>query len=66
MNLETRLRKLEGRSPAIFKPCHRVIGDSREECEAQRRGMIEAGQAGESDDFFFRVIVSPAPRHDQK
>jgi hypothetical protein len=59
MNLETRLRKLEGHAPATFKPCHRVIGDSAAECEARRREMIEAGQATETDDFFFRVIVDP-------
>jgi len=40
-----------------------VMGRSDQECEAQRRGMIKAGQAVESDEFIFRVIVSPVPRH---
>jgi hypothetical protein len=63
MNLKTRLRKLEGYRPATFRPCHMVMGRSDQECEAQRRGMIKAGQAVESDEFIFRVIVSPVPRH---
>jgi hypothetical protein len=59
MNLETRLRKLEGGAPETFKPCHRVIGDSAQECEAQKRQMIEAGRADELDEFVFFVIVTP-------
>jgi len=35
-----------------------VIGGTAAECEAQRRAMIERGEAGEADDFVFRVIVS--------
>jgi hypothetical protein len=60
-NLETRLRKLEADQapPSMFIPWHRVIGDSDGECEAQRRGMIEAGQAKEADNFIFHIIVSP-------
>ena len=59
MNLETRLRKLEGGAPEAFTPCHRVVGDSAEECEAQRLDMIEAGRADELDEFVFFIIVTP-------
>jgi hypothetical protein len=59
MNLETRLRKLEGGAPETFAPCHRVVGDSAEECEAQKLKMIEAGRADELDEFVFFVIVTP-------
>jgi hypothetical protein len=59
MNLETRLRKLEGGAPETFKPCHGVTGDSVEECQAQRLGMIEAGRADELDEFIFFIIVTP-------
>ena len=56
--LEMRLRKLESRAPSVFKPWRRVIGDSDDECEAKRRGMIDAGQAEETDNFIFRVLVA--------
>ena len=60
MNLQTRLSKLEATaSPENNRPWLRVIGHSEEECEAQRRALIDAGQALESDNFVFRVIVSP-------
>jgi hypothetical protein len=58
-NVETRLLKLEA---AQIPPVHtwrRVIGDSDAECEAQRRAMIENGQAAETDKFIFRIIVDP-------
>jgi hypothetical protein len=58
-NLEMRLRKLESRVHSAFKPWCRVIGSSEEECESKRRGMIEAGQAEEADNFVFRVLVAP-------
>ena len=64
MNLETRLRKLEGTAPATFAPCHSVIGDSRGDCEAQKRELIDAGQADESDEFISIVIVDPPARLD--
>jgi hypothetical protein len=35
----------------------RVVGRSKEECEAQRRALIDAGEALQSDSFIFRVIV---------
>jgi hypothetical protein len=58
-DIETRLRKLEASVPANLFRSHRVIGDSAEECEEQRLAMIKAGKADESDDFMFRIIVSP-------
>jgi hypothetical protein len=58
-SIEVRLQKLEAeRAPVAFTQWHRVIGSS-EECEAQRRGMIESGQAEEADNFIFRVLVTP-------
>jgi hypothetical protein len=36
----------------------RVIGRSKEECEAKRRALIDAGDVLEADGFFFRIIVS--------
>jgi len=58
-NLEIRLQKLEMRHlPSPFKPQNRVIG-SAEECEARRQEMVAAGLARDSDDFIFRIIVSP-------
>ena len=53
-DLETRLRKLEEhRLPLSVKPWHYVINNTAKECEAQRRKLIEAGTAEESDDFLF-------------
>ena len=62
MTLKTRLSKLETTaSPdAKLNPWHQVIGDSKEECEAKRCALIDAGQALESDRFVFRIIVTPA------
>jgi len=59
MNLETRLSKLERQAPETFRPCHHVIGDSREQCEAQKLGMIATGEADEMDEFVFIIIVTP-------
>ena len=60
MTLKTRLSKLETiASPDNNRPGLRVIGDSEEECEARRREMIESGQALETDNFVFRIIVTP-------
>ena len=60
MTLQTRLSKLESTvSPARHRIWQRVIGRSNEECEAKRRALIDAGRALESDNFVFRIIVSP-------
>ena len=61
MTLKTRLSKLETTaSPdAKLNPWHQVIGDSKEECEAKRRALIDAGDALETDNFIFVTIVSP-------
>jgi hypothetical protein len=40
------------------------MGDSAEDCEAQKRELIEAGQAYESDDFISIIIVDPPARPD--
>jgi hypothetical protein len=58
MTLRTRLSKLEANaSPNIPRVWRRVIGDSKEECEAKRHALIAAGEALETDGFFFRIIV---------
>jgi hypothetical protein len=60
MTLQTRLSKLEATaSPDDNRPWLRVIGHSKEECEAKRRALIVAGKALEADNFVFRIIVSP-------
>ena len=60
MTIRTRLSKLEATaSTEDTRPWLRVIGDSDEECEVKRRALIDAGKAMESDDFVFRIIVSP-------
>lgn len=62
-SIDARLRKLEAeRAPMAFTPWRRVIGHSPSECEAQRRGMIRAGQAAEADNFIFRVVTDRKPR----
>jgi hypothetical protein len=58
-NVETRLLKLEAAQIPLTSSWRRVIGDSEAECEAQKRAMIENGQAAETDDYVFRIIVSP-------
>jgi hypothetical protein len=60
MTLQTRLSKWESTaSPEEHRIWQRVIGDSKEECVTQCRALIDAGQALESDNFVFRIIVSP-------
>jgi hypothetical protein len=60
MTLQTRLSKLESSaSPAEQRIWQRLIGRSKEECEARRRVLIDAGQALDSDNFVFRILVSP-------
>lgn len=64
-DVETRLRKLEAKiSAPALATFHRVIGHSSEECQEKRRGLIEGGQAGETDNFIFRVIVTPREGRD--
>ena len=58
-NVETRLPKLEAAQFPPVSSWRRVIGDSEAECEAQKRAMIQNGQAAETDDFVFRVIANP-------
>ena len=54
-----RLSRLEEQhGPAQpFKPCHRVIGYSRPELDAQAAELIASGAADASDDFVYRLIV---------
>ena len=61
MNIENRLSKLEAKAPAeddwkVF----RVIGDSKEECQAAIERLIASGEARRTDHFVSRIIVSPA------
>jgi hypothetical protein len=65
MTLGARPSKLESTaSPEEeHRVWQRVIGRSKEECEAQRRTLIDAGEAVKSDDFVFRIIVSPKEQH---
>jgi hypothetical protein len=58
MTLKTRLSQLEATaSPHENKPWLRVIGYSEGECEAQRRALIDAGEALQSDSFIFRIVM---------
>jgi hypothetical protein len=60
MTLQTRLSKLESTtSLEEHRIWQRVVGRSKEECEAKRRALIDAGEAVKSDNFVFRIIVSP-------
>jgi len=60
MTLQTRLSKLESTaSPGEHRIWQRVIGRSKEECEAKRRALLDAGRALEFDNFVFRIMVSP-------
>jgi hypothetical protein len=62
MTMRTRLSRLEAAAPAEdYRPCHRVIGDTKDECEEQRRALIKAGKAAKSDNFIFRIILRPPP-----
>ena len=65
--IEKRISLLEQRKSAEGRvvSVRRVIGDSTEHCEAQRRAMIDSAEAEESDFFIFRVLVSPEPRQIQ-
>ena len=55
-----RIERLEAGRGAPLKPVHSVIGDSAEDCKAQRLGMIKAGQADEMDEFVSFIIVTPS------
>jgi len=62
-NILSRISRLEGAfMPPSPNQVHTMIGDSAEECEVQRRALIDSGKAKESDLFIFRIIVSPEPR----
>jgi hypothetical protein len=61
-NMLTRIGRLEGIVVRHQPKGHRLIGASAAECEVQRRALIDRGQAGESDFFIHRILVSPAPR----
>jgi hypothetical protein len=63
-NILTRISRLEGALMPRPSKTYRMIGDSAEECEVQRRALIDSGKAKESDLFIFRIIVSPEPRTD--
>jgi DNA topoisomerase IA len=58
MTLKIRLSKLEASASQVkHRGWRRVIGDSKEECEAKRRALIESGEALETDRFLFRILV---------
>jgi hypothetical protein len=61
-NVETRLLKLEAAQTPLVGSWRRVSGDSEAECQAQKRAMIESGQAEKFDNFIFRIIVAPPAR----
>jgi hypothetical protein len=66
MNIENRISKLEAKAPAeddwkVF----RVIGDSREECQAAIDQLIASGEARQCDHFVSRIIVSPPKRGEE-
>lgn len=59
-SIETRLRDIEARlSPAAFRTCHRVVGDSAAECEELTAALIADDRASPSDRFVHRVMVTP-------
>jgi hypothetical protein len=60
----TRISRLEGIVALPQPKWHRVIGDSAEECEVQRRALIDGGEAEDSDSFIFHILVDPEPRTD--
>jgi hypothetical protein len=61
-DIETRLRKLEAdHLPTSMKPIHYLAAETADECEAQRRGMIESGHAEGSDDFIFVFAATVNP-----
>jgi hypothetical protein len=58
--IRNRLARLEAKAqPVTPDKWHTVRGDSAAECEAQRRAMIERGEAREEDGFTFRIFVTP-------
>ena len=60
MTMRTRLSRLEATAPVEdYRPYHRVIGDTAEQCEMQKQAMIEAGKAAKSDNFIFWIILRP-------
>jgi hypothetical protein len=61
-NVESRLLKLEAARSPMVRGWRRVIGDTETECQAKRRAMIEGGQAEETDNFVFRIIINPPAR----
>ena len=62
MTMRTRLSRLEATAPVEdCRPYHCVIGDTKDECEEQRRAMVKAGKAAKSDNFIFRIILRPPP-----
>ena len=63
-NMLARINRLEGVAVRPQPKWHQVIGDSAEECEAQRRASIDSGAAEELDSFIFRILVSPESRTD--
>lgn len=59
-SIETRLKNIEARlSPAAFRTCRRVVGDSVAECEDLTAALIANGRASSSDTFIHRVMVTP-------
>jgi hypothetical protein len=63
MNIENRLSKLEAKAPAEHDwKVFRVIGDSREECQAAIDRLIASGEARPTDHFVSRIIVDPPLR----
>jgi hypothetical protein len=65
-DIETRLRKLEAdHLPTSIKRNHCLIGETTDDCEAQRRGMIESGRAEGSDNFTFILLVGVRPDVEQ-
>jgi hypothetical protein len=61
-NVESRLLRLEAALSPVDHPWRQVIGDTETECQANRRAMIESGQAEEADNFIFCIIVDPPAR----
>jgi hypothetical protein len=68
MNLSERVGKLEEKNGVTEaqRPWHRMLGESKSECEAQRAALIASGKATADDNFTFRVIVNwTAPDDDR-
>lgn len=60
-NLDARLAKLESKVDSSQNAARwlRVIGQSTAECEDQMAAMLATGIARTTDNFAFRVLVSP-------